>query len=689
MNEIRDLQFVRNLSLQSLTVEGTQPVSDVLALFEQHPSAPGLTVVDQHGEFLGMISRARLMERMSQNFWREVYVRRAATHLLTAIPSEPLLVDGQQTVTEVAEVALRRPAESVYEPIVVACGREYALLDIRTLMAAQNELLAIANEEARQQKAAAIEANESKSQFLANMSHEIRTPLTAIIGFGEELLDPRISATDHSQAVDMVVRNGRHLLELINDVLDLSKIEAGALDIEVIPVELLSLVNDVAAAMKLRATQKGLALNVSFGSAVPKCIQTDPTRLKQILINLIGNAIKFTESGSVELRVSLLPSKNEAVAAKLLCEVIDTGIGITSEQIEKLFKPFSQADQSTTRKYGGTGLGLAISRRLAQMLNGDLRVSSEHGRGSNFAVHVTVGSIAGVEHFEPSQAQQFSHDETAKREELAANLGDIKVLLVDDAPDNRLLVTRLLQKSGATVQTAEDGRQGVDVALAAAETGHAFDVILMDMQMPVLDGIGATCELRARNYQGPIIALTANALTSDIERCLSAGCNGYSPKPIRRIELFNLIRKLAVKARNKPASVVTGDETHARSQSHETPASDRKPTLLLTNREAALKRVGGSKDLLHEIAEMVADLCPKWVVQMQQGLEQGDLPLVQRLAHTLKSSAENVGSSDVARMAFAVETNARACESAAVQSSLAELADNVEQMVAEITQWPV
>lgn len=685
MNEPRDLAFVRNLPLQSLTTEGGQPGSLVLELFEQNPSAPGLTLIDQRGAFLGMISRARFMERMSHKFWPEVYMRRPATELLTAIPSEPLLVDGQSTVADVAEMAMRRPAESVYEPIVVAYDREYALLDIRTLMSAQNKLLAIANERAEQQKAAADAANESKSQFLANMSHEIRTPLTAIIGFGEELLDPRISPSDHSQAVDMVVRNGRHLLELINDILDLSKIEAGALDMEVLPVELLSLVNDIAAAMRLRATQKGLSLRVSFGSAVPKRIQTDPTRLKQILINLIGNAIKFTESGSVELRISLVLGGDKRTAAQLLCEVIDTGIGITTEQIQKLFKPFSQADQSTTRKYGGTGLGLAISRRLAQMLGGDMHVSSDAGRGSNFAVQIGVGSIIGVEHFEPSQAQQFSQDETAKREELATNLGNLRVLLVDDAPDNRLLVTRLLQKSGASVQTADDGRQGVDIALAAAETSHPFDVILMDMQMPVLDGIGATCELRAKNYQGPIIALTANALASDIERCMSVGCNGYSPKPIRRVELFNLIRKLVTNDRNESVTPLPTNAPSARVP--ESSVAERKPNLLLTNREVALKRVGGSADLLHEIAEMVADLCPKWVAQMQQGLEQGDLLLVQRLAHTLKSSAENVGSSNVAQMAFAVETHARARQPEALQTSLAELAGNVEQMVAEITQW--
>lgn len=680
------MSLVRSLRLAELNVDTQEPVSLVAKLFDENTEAPGVTLVCA-GRLVGMISRTRFMERMSHKFWPEIYLRRPAEDLLQAIPSSTLVVSQETPVADVAEVALQRAGDDVYEPIVVDCEDTFRMLDVRTLMFAQTKLLQLANQEARQQKAAADAANESKSQFLANMSHEIRTPLTSIIGFGEELLDANISAEDHTTAVEMVVRNGRHLLELINDILDLSKIEAGKLNIERVPVSLLSMVNDVSAAMKLRAAQKGLGLKVSFATAVPKTVVTDPTRLKQVLINLVGNAIKFTEAGGVEVRLSFVESGPIKTEDRLRCDVIDTGIGITAEQIAKLFKPFSQADESTTRKYGGTGLGLVISRRLADLLDGELTVKSTPGSGSTFTFTLRTGSVEGVEFIRASQAPNIGSDDFEKSSATEIRLDGIKVLLVDDAKDNRLLVTVLLKKCGAHVEVAENGRIGVDAAINAWRANQPFDVILMDMQMPVLDGIGATMELRGRQYSGPIVALTANALASDIERCLAAGCDSYSPKPIRRGELFALIKRLAMQSRQKQEVSHAADSDHDTQRSHPLLYSSTSVTGGLANRKAALNRMGGSDDLLQEVVALVADLCPKWVREMQDSLPTGDGATVQRLAHTLKNSAETVGAITVAETAYELESLARAAQFEQASVKLTTLAAQVDQLVEELADW--
>ncbi len=679
--------LVRSLRLAELTVDTQQPVSSVAQLFDGDPEAPGVAIIND-GQLVGMISRSRFMERMSHKFWPEIYLRRPAGDLLQAIPSSTLVVSHETPIADVAEVALQRVGNDVYEPIVVDCDGKFRLLDVRTLMFAQTKLLQLANAEARQQKAAADAANESKSQFLANMSHEIRTPLTSIIGFGEELLDPTITAEEHATAVEMVVRNGRHLLELINDILDLSKIEAGKLSVERVPIALLSIVNDVAAAMKLRATQKGLDLKISFATAVPKTLVTDPTRLKQVLINLVGNAIKFTESGSVEIRLSLARSSTGGLEPRLRCDVIDTGIGITPEQIAKLFKPFTQADESTTRKYGGTGLGLVISRRLADLLDGNLTVESSPGVGSTFSFTVATGPLDDVEFIAACQVANIACDDLEKVTTSDIRLDGIKVLLVDDAKDNRLLVTVLLKKCGAEVEVAEDGRVGVDATMNAWQANRPFDVVLMDMQMPVLDGIGATIELRSRQYPGPIVALTANALASDIERCLDAGCDSYSPKPIRRMELFTLIKKLTEQYRQKHGiavsdlAVITAVREESSSKASPVPT---RPGL--ANRKAALDRMGGSHDLLQEVLALVTDLCPKWVREMQDSLPGRDGATVQRLAHTLKNSAETVGAKTVAETAYELESQARSEQFDKASVTLTTLASQVDQLVGELTDW--
>lgn len=400
-------------------------------------------------------------------------------------------------------------------------------------------------------KVAAEAANQSKSEFLANMSHEIRTPMTAILGYADLLADEQQSADDRSECIITIRRNGEHLLAIINDILDLSKIEAGCMTVERISCSPISIVRDVASLMRVRAEEKNLGLCVEFDGEVPEKVLSDPTRLRQILMNLVGNAIKFTPTGNVRIVTKLERSETDD-RHHLRMSVVDTGLGIPEEQRRQLFKPFAQADTSMTRKFGGTGLGLAISRRLAQMLGGDITVTSEPGEGSRFTVTIETGSLEGVELVTCSMvdAAPGAHDPAAQRkseEPARGPLADIRVLLAEDGIDNQRLISHVLKRAGAHVDLAENGRIAVDLAEAGWRAGSPYHVILMDMQMPELDGYGAASQLRSIGYGGVIIALTAHAMRGDRERCLAAGCDDYATKPIQRASLIELVDQYAQK----------------------------------------------------------------------------------------------------------------------------------------------
>jgi len=421
-----------------------------------------------------------------------------------------------------------------------------------------------------------VAANRSKSEFLTNVSHELRTPLTAILGFTDVLLEDdadRLSPAERSARLLTIRRNGQHLLELINDVLDLSKIEAGKMNVERLVVSPARIVGDVVTLLQVRADDKDLALSTVFEGRFLTTVHTDPTRLRQILINLVGNAIKFTEAGSVTITSRLTRSGESG--ARLQFDVADTGIGMTADQIKRIFTPFTQADASSTRNYGGTGLGLAISRRLAQMLDGDITVRSAPGQGSLFRLEI---SAAGVSESETAGGLASSNESglpasSARRpapvalsaipsgeppdiscdespavippcrspNAVGGELSGLRILLAEDGPDNRQLVGHVLRRAGAEVALAENGRAAVTCAREALAAGRPFDVLLMDMQMPVLDGYAATRELRAAGYVLPIIALTAHAMADDRRKCLEAGCDDYTTKPIKRADLVALV----------------------------------------------------------------------------------------------------------------------------------------------------
>jgi PAS domain S-box-containing protein len=395
-------------------------------------------------------------------------------------------------------------------------------------------------------KEAAEAATRAKSDFLANMSHEIRTPMTAILGFADillELPDAADAAPVRTEAATTIKSNGEHLLEIVNGILDVSKIEAGKMTVELLPCAPCRILAEVASSMRVRATDKGLALELEYCGQIPATIRTDSTRLRQILVNMLANAIKFTDAGSVRLITTLVDDGREP---RLQFDFVDTGIGMDAAQSAALFEPFTQADTSTTRKYGGTGLGLTISKRLAGMLGGDVTLlATQPGAGSHFRVTIATGPLQGVPLIDNPLAETVLTPAAVFAHEGAAlSLEHCRVLLAEDGLDNQRLISHLLTRVGACVTTSENGRLAIERALAALRTGQPFDVILMDMQMPVLDGYTTTRQLRAAGYSGPIIALTAHAMASDRARCLNAGCNEYVTKPINRLELLQKIHDL-------------------------------------------------------------------------------------------------------------------------------------------------
>ncbi|HTO06366.1 MAG TPA: ATP-binding protein, partial [Myxococcota bacterium] len=436
------------------------------------------------------------------------------------------------------EIALHA-GEYAGKPAWLVVARD--LSERRALRAERNrtESLEEANSALREAMLHAEQTTRIKTEFLANVSHEIRTPMTAILGFTEVLLEEARRAAAPAGTVDAlrtIQRNGDYLLALLNDILDLSKIESGRLEVEHVTFSPVAVVRDVERLMRVRAEAKGVGFNVEFGGAVPTQVEGDPTRVRQILINLVGNAIKFTEIGEVRLRVQL---RDEPAPARLCFEVIDTGIGITDAERSKLFRPFGQADSSTTRRYGGTGLGLTISKRLTDLLDGAIAVDSEPGHGTTFRVELPAGNLQGVARVPALPASPEAEPESP--EGLAPLSG--RVLLVEDGQDNQRLIALLLAKAGLEPVIVENGQQAVERIHEARLSGTPFQLVLMDMQMPVMDGYTATRILRRQGFDGSIVALTAHAMDAERGRCLSAGCDDFATKPIDRSRFYALLRR--------------------------------------------------------------------------------------------------------------------------------------------------
>ena len=398
-----------------------------------------------------------------------------------------------------------------------------------------------ANADLERARRKAERAAAAKTEFLANMSHEIRTPMTAILGFTDILMeDGGVKGPDERlEALRTIRRNGAYLLEILNDILDFSKIEANRLEIESLPCSPKRIVNDVAELLRPRAADKGIEVRLDLDPQLPERLLSDPVRLRQILLNLIGNAVKFTPSGHVEIRLRF-----DSLDQTIELDVQDTGIGIAPDVLAEIFEPFRQGDSSMTRRFGGTGLGLAITKRLVERLGGAITANSVVGGGSTFRVRLPAQSADADTASDDPDTPSTAGFRAALRELRAHG----KILVVEDGPDNQRVIRHVLERAGYEVTVAENGLVGVELALAAADEGSPFVVVLMDVQMPVLDGYAATRQLRDQGYTAPIIALTAHALPSERQRCLEAGCDAFATKPIERLALLETIAQHASKA---------------------------------------------------------------------------------------------------------------------------------------------
>ena len=387
-----------------------------------------------------------------------------------------------------------------------------------------------AEEQANVLASEARAANQAKSEFLANMSHEIRTPMNAIMGFGEILAEESVSDEQRGY-VQLILNSSRNLLAIINDILDYSKIEAGRMTIEITDCDLGQMLHELDSMLRPGARKKQLAFEVLQCDQLPQFIKTDSVRLRQCLINLLSNALKFTEHGHVFMNVSIQQIDDQPFVR---FDVEDTGIGIPPDKQVMIFDSFSQADSATTRKYGGTGLGLAITKRLAELLGGHVFLDSQVGKGSIFSLAIPVP--AGWREESSCNKYQAIDDNTLTVDEAKGTMMSGKVLVAEDNPSNQKLISILLQKIGVEAAIADDGRIAVDMALA-----EPYDLILMDMQMPNMNGYDATRELRKKGCKTPIIAVTANAMIGDEDKCLEAGCDGYLSKPIDRTKLGEVV----------------------------------------------------------------------------------------------------------------------------------------------------
>jgi signal transduction histidine kinase/CheY-like chemotaxis protein/HPt (histidine-containing phosphotransfer) domain-containing protein len=491
--------------------------------------------------------------------------------------------------------------------------------------------------ELREAMTAAEAASCAKSEFLANMSHEIRTPMTAILGFSDLVLDPCCGASERVNHLQTIRRNGQHLLLIINDILDISKIEAGQMTVERIDCSPLQVAEEAFSMSNIHAQRDGLEFHVQYEQKLPRRIHTDPMRLRQILLNLLSNAIKFTERGAVRLSVEMGPV-DASGHGHLLFHVIDNGIGMTQEQVDRLFEPFTQADASTTRRFGGTGLGLSISRRFADLLGARIIVHSTPGRGSHFTLDLDVGEARLLELVPVNSVPLASAGSSAPQTGAPHRRG--RLLLAEDGLDNQRLIRFLLTRAGHEVDLAENGRIAVDKIRQAQVAGEPYDIVLMDMQMPELDGYGATSRLRCEGYERPIIALTAHALASDREKCLRVGCDDYLSKPVDQARLCEMIQSYLAAAPDPAAAPVMNEPTPP-------PAG-----------EPLFSEFAGESDMA-EILELFVGGLSEQIQQVASAARNSDLETLAHVAHRLKGAAGGYGFTPITNAARAVEQLAR------------------------------
>ncbi len=523
-----------------------------------------------------------------------------------------------------------------------------------------------------QTKQAAEVANVAKGAFLANMSHEIRTPMTAILGFADLVANSLDNCPDHEaysacvqnkEHIQIIQRNGKHLLGLINDILDLSKIEAGKMEMEHTLCSPIQLVEEVVSLMRVRAVEKGLSLETRYEFPLPEMIQSDAVRVRQILTNLVGNALKFTSQGQVEITARCITDAQEG-RTTMAFDIKDHGIGMTPKQIEQVLEPFMQADASTTRQYGGTGLGLAISKRLAEALGGDIQIISRPGEGSTFTFTLETQLPEPVRMLNDlTEAKRRPSRQAAQSSSSTMKL-EGRVLLAEDGLDNQKLISMILSKAGAEVNLASNGRIAMEMTLSAQSAGTPYDVILMDMQMPEMDGYQATEKLRQAGYDGPIIALTAHAMSSDRQKCIDAGCDDYATKPVDRTDLLCMLGKIMGCPVNEPEE-----------SSPEAAPSQR------SSDESIRSEFADDPDMTEVIEEFVARL-PATMAAMTEAMANNYHEELQRLAHQLKGAGGGYGYPLLTDKASALEDAAKDADAESTRLAMNELQTLIRKVLA-------
>lgn len=529
---------------QMLQAQSTEMAAKLRVFFDQSLSFAGImeldgiitdanrTSLDSSGyrreEIVGKLLWDSPWWRGSEQVQEEVKkaVRMASSGEVYRKELDYWLSDGSRRVVDFALSPVRNDAGEVI--FLAPTGQ-----DITKRKRAEKEV-----ELARQ---LAERANMAKSEFVANMSHELRTPLSAILGYAQ-ILATHLKEPDDLVCVDAIDRNGQHLLTLLNDILDLSKIETGKLSVRLQPVDLSGLINEVYALVETRALGKNIGFDIDYLSKIPQTIETDPTRLRQILINLLGNAIKFTERGGVQLQVKVLDTPMPTT--ELQFRIADTGVGIAEDQMTTIFRAFEQGDTSSTRRFEGSGLGLSISRKLAHLLHGEITVQSTLGQGSTFVLTIPVGEL-DAQSFVDAPPPGITLRESPQP---MPTLRGERVLVVDDRDDMRLLVQRLIEQAGGKSATAVNGEHALEKFLKAERENKGFCAVVMDMQMPVMDGFEATARLREQGFTGQIIALTAGAMSGERDKCLTAGCDHYLSKPVDGRLLIELLAKSSGRA---------------------------------------------------------------------------------------------------------------------------------------------